>query len=532
MKFLFTVLFIFLSLFGYSQIINGEYILEIEENSYNQVLREIPSNDRSISVKEISKDLSLVFISGMNEEAIKRWKATSPHILNYYQNHSVSLRAIPDDPDYNRQWNLRTINADRLWEQTTGGTTIEGDEIVVAVLDDGFDINHEDLRDNIWANPGETPGDGIDNDGNGYTDDYHGLNVLLSNDNHPIKNHGTGTAGIVGAKGNNKIGISGVNWDVKILPISNVLSTAAVIEAYQYVYELRKRYNETDGAEGAYIVATNYSAGISRVFGSDAPYNHWCDMYDLLGSVGIVSCGATANDNVNVDVVGDMPSTCPSPYFICVTNSTREDEFHTNAGYGPIHVDISAPGKGGYTLEKNDGYGSFGGTSGATPHVAGSIALLHGLDCPDLIAQSKDNPELFALKIKRAIMDSAFPLPSLKGKITTGGRLDVLAAAYELGSECPEIGLPSDRGALNILDINRISYDVYNIKYISADERDNYRYIVSDASGKILSSGQFQPQSTGQKQLYISGLQLPPNIYFFTIYNFGGISTKRYLVLE
>jgi len=131
------------------------------------------------------------------------------------QNCRTSSRGlVPNDPLFEEQWGIEKIQATDLWELGVG--TPNGDSIVVAILDEGFDVVHEDLSENIWKNHEEIPGDEIDNDGNGYTDDYRGLNLLTQNDEHPssiaASSHGTSVAGIIGARENNEIGTAGVAW--------------------------------------------------------------------------------------------------------------------------------------------------------------------------------------------------------------------------------------------------------------------------------------------------------------------------------
>ena len=114
---------------------------------------------------------------------------------------------MPDDPNLASQWGLFTIGTEKVWELTKGGVSALGDTIVVAILDTGFDINHEDLKGNIWINKGEKPGDKLDNDQNGYIDDVSGWNFIHQNATHIADNHGSSVAGIIGAKGNNGKGI-------------------------------------------------------------------------------------------------------------------------------------------------------------------------------------------------------------------------------------------------------------------------------------------------------------------------------------
>jgi hypothetical protein len=201
---------------------------------------------------------------------------------------------------------------------------------------------------------------------------------------------------------------------------------------------MRQRYNETNGEEGAFVVATNSSWGIDFGQPEDSPL--WCAYYDTLGVYGILNCGATINGNQNVDVVGDLPTACGSDYMISVTNMNHFDQKVTSAGYGSETIDLGAFGQGTWNVQAGGGYGGFGGTSGATPHVAGTIGLIYSLPCPGLIELANENPQAAADLVREAIFETVEPNASLEGITVTGGRLNVkqvmqyMAAAY---CSCP-----------------------------------------------------------------------------------------------
>jgi subtilisin family serine protease len=358
-----------------------------------------------------------------------------PLVIAAQRNHHIQLRAIPNDALFGNQWQYQNtgqtggtpdadIDATEAWDHTTGGVTLSGDTIVVAVLDNGIDGDHPDLQRNRWINHAEIPNNGIDDDNNGYEDDYLGWNVLNNSDNVEGGGHGTPVAGIVGADGNNGLGVSGVNWHVKVMIIKNNFNTttAKILAAYSYPLEQRRRYNETGGAEGAFVVATNASWGVPG--GDPEEAEVWCNFYNELGAVGIINCGATVNENVDVEVVGDLPTGCTSDFLIGVTNTNHNDIKEVSAGYGNISIDLSAPGTGVYTMANGGGYGVFSGTSSATPHVAGTAALLYSLDCPALMALVQADPAGAALLIKEAILEGVDPVASLAGITVTGGRLN------------------------------------------------------------------------------------------------------------
>ncbi len=385
--------------------------------------------------------------------------------LNAQFNHLISYRAIPNDPQFDQQWQYintgmpaGTVDADldidSAWDVTTGGLTSDGDTIVVCIVDDGLDPSHDDFGSNIWINHAEIPNNGIDDDGNGYVDDYQGWDAYNDDDNiYAGGGHGTPVAGIVGAKGNNGIGVAGVNWDVKLMIVRGGGNEAQALAAYAYPYAFRKLYNETNGSQGAFVVATNSSWGIDFGQPDDAPL--WCQFYDSLGVQGIISCGATINNDVDVDVNGDLPTGCSSDYLITVTNMNFDDEKVTFAGYGTTTIDLGAFGAETWTTAFGNSYAGFGGTSGATPHVTGTVGLLHSLPCPQLIGLIKANPAAGALLVKDYILNGVDPNESLEGITVTGGRLNVnnsINLALQNCGPCP----PGFVTGVEVTDINAI----------------------------------------------------------------------------
>lgn len=372
-------------------------------------------------------------------------------------NHLVTQRARPNDPRYDDQWhhlnsgqlngvNGADHNVEPAWNVTTGGVTANGDTIVVAILDDGADLDHEDLCGNLWRNADEIPGNGLDDDNNGYVDDYYGIDTD-GNDSDPgagtSDNHGTPVAGIVGAVGNNGLGVAGMNWDVQLMIIRNGFLTAEseVLAAYLYALESRRAYDASGGTQGAYVVATNASWG--RDFGDvdDSPI--WCGLYDEMGAAGMLSAAATINANVDVDEEGDLPTNCLSDYLIGVTNLNTDDNRVTGAGFGNVSIDLGAFGEDVFTTENGNGYGYFGGTSAAVPQVAGAIALLYAAPCPAFGELLAADPAAAARFVREILLETTAANESLAGITVTGGRLDVGAAMAELMSRCDDCFAPT-----------------------------------------------------------------------------------------
>ncbi len=515
-----------------AQAIKNQYIITLKKGQANRFLREVNIDEsRSISKNRIlSKDLNVVELITNNDgdEKFEQSLDDNPLVESWAYNYKTHKRATPDDEYFDLQWGLELIEAPAVWDVTTGGHDINNNEIVVAVLDDSYDLTHPELEGRILFNEGEIEDDGIDNDNNGYIDDYAGWNTSDQNDNHPIiDNHGIAVSGIIGAKSDNQLGMTGINWNIKLLLISGISTQSEVIAGYQYVIDQRRKYNETNGQEGAFIVATNYSAGIDNAFGTAPQFKTWCDMYDAMGEVGILSTGATTNANVNVDEDGDMPTTCPSPFLISVTNINSEDTKVPNAGYGAENIDLGAPGRGTLTLNVNDGFDqSFGGTSAATPHVAGAIGLLYSAPCKSIADMSISNPRQSAIELRDAIFAGVSPNTTLEGITATEGRLNIYNSLEKLQAVCDELQLPSTKGPVEITKINTIDPNRLKINYITPDET-TYNYLITDRSGQTISHMEFTPPAFGRKTLDINIPTLPTGIYFISIYNNNVISTTK-----
>lgn len=425
-----------------TNIVPGELIVQLDyQRNVQQLIKDVNMIHPNVEL-EVERSLASsinVWLLTFNDLEVQPDEVRE--MVNYHRdvvavqfNHNnVTLRdSLPNDPQLNQQWafvNTDTfgsggnagISAGRAWEITTGGTTAQGDQIVVAVIDGGFYIQHEDI--NFWSNAGEIPGNGQDDDGNGYVDDVNGWNAYNNSGNVTSGSHGTHVAGTVAATGNNSIGVTGVNWNAQVMAIQGSSGNeATVVAAYGYALDNRRLYDQTNGAEGAFVVSTNSSFGVD--FGNPANYPIWCNFFDSLGHAGILSCGATANNSVNIDAVGDVPTACGSDYLISVTNTNSSDQ-RGSAGYGATTIDLAAPGTGILSTYPNDNYQAISGTSMATPHVAGTVALMISAGCDQFIEAYKMYPDSMALVIKQMIMDNVDPVPGLQGECVTGGRLNL-----------------------------------------------------------------------------------------------------------
>ncbi len=457
--------------------------------------------------------------------ALLEWIAKQPGVLAAQHNYAVEFRNLPNDPDYPLQWGLERIKAPEVWEVNTGGKTANGDQIVIAILDSGFELEHEDLRDNVWMNPGEIPGDGIDNDGNGFIDDSFGWNFKIDSNQMSPDSHGLSVAGILGAKGNNGIGVSGVGWDFEIMFFA-IAFVDHIIAAYEYIIDQRALYNQTLGQEGAFVVATNASFGLpTPVFCSAQPV--WGNMYNLLGEVGVLTAAGTANTNRNIDLEGDMPTSCESPFIIKVTNTTAEDLKFISAGFGKVSIDMGAPGQGSYSLKPNDRYGEFGGTSAAAPHLAGAIGLLYSLPCEALATDALRSPKDIALLMRRFLLEGVDPVPQLQDITSTGGRLNVAKAMQTIIEDCAIVESPLEIVAISP---NPASTQL-TLEYKTPDFEE-YEVLVYNALGQLAFRDRFRPLQFSRKRYELDVSYWAPGAYYLAIQRGDKRVAKPFVVIH
>jgi subtilisin family serine protease len=326
----------------------------------------------------------------------------------------------PDDPYYqsHSQWGLNKIQMPSAWEKTTGNANV-----VVGVIDTGVDTRHPDfmhldLTTNIWTNLGEIPGNGIDDDGNGYVDDVRGWDftgtVQVNGDNDPMDKtgHGTHVAGIIAAVGNNSRGIAGIGWNLRIIPLKVMADNSSemllddIIEAIDY-------------AIAQHVRIVNCSFGGKGDF-SQPEYN----AFNRLRLAGILAVCAAGNGNIDNDT--DASRMYPASYnldnIISVAASNQTDGL-ANSNHGKTSVDLMAPGENIYStwlcrqIEGCNSYDYDSGTSMAAPHVSGVAGLILSL-----------RPQLGYDRVKRILLENVDKIAAVSNLLVSGGRLNAFQA--------------------------------------------------------------------------------------------------------
>ena len=367
--------------------------------------------------------------AGQNLTAVLAKFRAMPDVVAVQPNfiRRIIAPAPPNDPFWvaGLLWGLEKIGAKGAWGFSTGDPSV-----VIADIDTGVDYTHPDLAANMWHNPGEIPGNGLDDDSNGYVDDVHGIDVINANEvpggpEDPMddQGHGTHVAGTIAGVGNNGAGVSGVTWNSKILACKFIDSNgegndADAIACFDYLVALKQR--------GVNIRVSNNSWG-----STDGPAPALQGAIDAAGAAGILNVFAAGNDGTDNDANPHYPSNLASPSIVAVAASDESDGRASFSNYGATLVDIAAPGNNIISTYPSGGFAISSGTSMAAPHVAGAAALLAGLD-----------PSLTVDALKALLMNNVDVLPQWEGLVVSGGRLNVYRAAAMLtGATIPAAAL-------------------------------------------------------------------------------------------
>jgi len=404
----------------------GEYLVQFREApSWEWIRADLAGAGIQIVREFRETGLAQVKIPEAGRERILDWIAARPDVEFIEPNYIFRIATAPNDPLFPQLWGLDNtgqtggtsdadIDAPEAWTVTTG----TGNGPLVAIVDTGVDYTHPDLAANIWTNPGEIPGNGIDDDGNGYVDDVHGWNAI-ANGGDPMDDNGHGThcAGTIGGVGNNGIGVAGVNWHTQIvackfLDKNGAGSLGNAVTCINYLNTLIDH--------GVPVRVASYSWG--ALTGPASLKN----AINRQRSRGVLVAAAAGNSNVNMDrrLFRFYPASYALDNIISVGATDSRDNRASFSNYGKTYVDLGAPGvdiwstvppvvAGATCMTTGGCYASFSGTSMATPHVAGTAALYLSI-----------NPTASYAAVKSRILNGVDKKPSLANYFATGGRLN------------------------------------------------------------------------------------------------------------
>lgn len=372
-----------------------------------------------------------------------------------------------NDPLFADQWNLLNtgqvlgappspgtpdadIDAELAWLLSQGSSSV-----IVASIDTGVDYLHEDLDGNMWTNPGEIPGNGFDDDGNGKIDDVYGwdfgctpegqANGECSPSNVRLgSGHGTNTTGVFGAETNNGFGVAGAAYRIRIMALkaddpgpSTWISNAAATQAVNYAI-----------AKDADVINASW--------GGDVYYQALYEAISNANAAGILFVNAAGNLSADLDAHPPRyPQMYDLPNIVVVASTTHQDGLGSGTNWGAVSVDLGAPGSGIRTTNYLGGYGSYSGTSMAAPHVTAVAALMRAID-----------PNVSVAAMKSTLLANVDPLTALNGKTVTGGRLNAactLEAQVRNGAPSAAMVAPNGGGTLTVGTTASIQWNVTDV---------------------------------------------------------------------
>ncbi len=358
--------------------------------------------------------VKLTFPPGTNLSAAAARLQATPGIRYAELPGTLTVDAIPNDPSFGSLWGLNTrndvdIDAPEAWNLATGSASV-----IVAVVDSGLDLSHPDLAGQVWTNSREIPGNGIDDDRNGYRDDVRGWNFITNTNNvRDDTGHGTHVSGTIAARMNNSAGVVGVAPGARIMTLKFIGS--------------RDQGSVEDAVEAIYYAVNNGARVINASWGTDTYSQALADAIRFAGSRNVVVVAAAGNDGRDNAHYSNYPANLDLANLLSVAAVDSAGQLATFSNYGSTTVDVAAPGVSILSLAPRGRYVRLSGTSMAVPHVAGTVALLISA-----------NPSLTAAQLTARIRDTAKPLPGLTGKLISPGIVSAYRAlSYKTPAATP-----------------------------------------------------------------------------------------------
>jgi hypothetical protein len=340
--------------------------------------------------------------SGLALSVLRRRLAAHPDVAYVERDYFLQHALAPNDPMFTQQYALASNGSGSVLAQPAWNTRTNCSK--VAVLDTGIQYDHPDLKDNVWHNPDEKKNNGKDDDKNGYVDDYYGVNIVKgSGSGKDDEGHGTHVSGIIAARGNNGVGVSGLCWSAKVMAVKFMDS--------------KGRGSTSDAVAGIDYAVKEGAKIINGSFGSSSKSKSLEDEVEYAQDKGVLLAFAAGNDGENIDSKPSYPASFTNGNIISVAAISADNSLASFSNFGAKGVDLGAPGNNVLSTYPTSAYKVLSGTSMATPFVAASAAFLRQQD-----------PDLTYGKLRAAIRDHVTANAALAGKTVTGGQLDVAAA--------------------------------------------------------------------------------------------------------
>ena len=425
--------------------------------------------------------LEVHLADGVDIDAAYSQFEASAAVASVELDYAIALQnaATPNDSYFYNQWGLNQtsdidIDAPEAWSVTTGS-----DDVVVAVIDTGIDYNHPDLINNIWVNPGEIAGNGVDDDGNGYVDDIHGYD-FFDNDGDPmdIDGHGTHVSGIIGATGDNGLGVSGVAQHVKLMALRFLGPdggfTSDAVRALNYAVANGATVSNNSWGGGGYSTTLRNAIATAR-------------------NAGHIFVAAAGNNAVNNDNSPHYPSNYTLDNLISVAASDRYDQLASFSNYGVTSVDLVAPGLSILSTTPNNTYSYYSGTSMAAPFVTGTVALVQS-----------QHPDWTYNQVIHQILSTVDPVAAFSGKVASGGRLNA-ANAVGYGATVSDDHGDSIATATKILPFGTLTAQISDdgdVDFFAFDAVKGGSYRISTMLGTMEDSTLTLYSSSGQQIAY------------------------------